>query len=285
MITSVCQRWQRGRASYRPRGEPIATERYEVAPIPTDRVAKAFVVAHHYSGSYPAARRRFGLYEGAALAGVAVFSQPCHPGVFRGLPGTAADSLELGRFVLLDEVPANGESWFLARCFELLRREGFTGVASFSDPVPRSTVAGDVVHPGHVGTIYQASNAVYVGRGRPATLLVLADGTTLNARSLAKLRNGERGRGHVEARLVAAGAAPRGDEPEAEWAERWVPRVTRRLRHPGNHKYLWALDRRRKALPAGQPYPKTTGGLFAKYLTRHAQEGHTVATLNKEQHT
>jgi hypothetical protein len=27
----------------------------------------------------------------------------------------------LGRIVLLDEVPGNGETWFVARCFELLR--------------------------------------------------------------------------------------------------------------------------------------------------------------------
>ncbi len=35
---------------------------------------------------------------------------------------------ELGRFVLLDSVPANGESFFLGQCFTLLRREGLAGV-------------------------------------------------------------------------------------------------------------------------------------------------------------
>jgi hypothetical protein len=33
--------------------------------------------------------------------------------------------------------------------------------------------------------------------------------------------------------------------------------VTRRLRHPGNLRYAWAIDRRiARALPASLPYPK-----------------------------
>ena len=35
-----------------------------------------------------------------------------------------AQAVELGRFVFLDQVGFNGESWLLARCFELLRRDG-----------------------------------------------------------------------------------------------------------------------------------------------------------------
>ena len=40
----------------------------DVAPIADDTTARRFVVEHHYSQSYPAARRRFGLYERGALA-------------------------------------------------------------------------------------------------------------------------------------------------------------------------------------------------------------------------
>jgi hypothetical protein len=54
-------------------------------------------------------------------------------------------------------VPGNGESWFIARCFERLRREGFVGVVAHSDPLRRTRADGTVVCPGHVGTIYQAS--------------------------------------------------------------------------------------------------------------------------------
>lgn len=55
------QRWRARRHLYRPAGEIISTHRYEVAEIPDDLTAKGFVLAHHYSASYPAARFRIGL--------------------------------------------------------------------------------------------------------------------------------------------------------------------------------------------------------------------------------
>src|SRR5690606_8376190 len=128
---------------------------YEVAEIAGDTEAKRFVLEHHYSGDYPAARFRFGLYERGELVGVAVFSEPMNAlAVTNWFPCTTHEVPELGRFVLLDRVPANGESWFFARCREILRRHGIAGVLSFSDPVPRTSEDGKVVFPGHVGTIY-----------------------------------------------------------------------------------------------------------------------------------
>ena len=106
--------------------------------LPDDATAKAFVREHHYSGSYPAARWRFGLFRRGVLQGVAVFSHPCNDRVLTSIfPGPATGSVELGRFVLLDEVPGNGETWFLGRCFARLRREGLAGVVAFSDPCRR----------------------------------------------------------------------------------------------------------------------------------------------------
>jgi hypothetical protein len=261
MHTALAQRWRDRRDFYRPAGEPIVTRHYDVAAIADDRAAKAFVLAHHYAASYPAARFRFGLYRrGGALCGVAVFSHPCSDrvltNVFAGVPAPAC--VELGRFVLLDAVPANGETWFLGRCFELLRRStAIVGVVSFADPQPRSTSAGDVVFPGHVGTIYQAHNARYLGRGTPRRLRLLPDGTVLSERAIAKLVARDRGWAYVARLLVAAGAA---EEPGGDlraWAGQWVPRLTRPLRHRGNHKYAWALAAAaRRALPAPLAYPK-----------------------------
>ncbi len=262
MLTAECQRWRARRDTYRPAGEPIDTSLYDVAPIDDDATAKRFVREHHYSGSYPAARRRFGLYRaraGRELAGVAVFSVPVRAAVIEScLPGDWRSSLELGRFVLLDDVPANGETWFLGQCFRELKREGWTGVVSFSDPMPRTRLDGSTVFAGHVGTIYQASNAVYVGQARRDTLRLLPDGAVLPSRSLAKIRKRDRGWRHVESRLVVYGAEPMGDSDPRRWLDRELARVNvRKVRHPGNHKYAWALDRRaRKYLPASQPYPK-----------------------------
>ncbi|HEU4405549.1 MAG TPA: hypothetical protein VFS43_09690 [Polyangiaceae bacterium] len=261
MIAPACQRWRGGRDSYRPAREVIDTRRYEVAPIATDREARAFVEAHHYSGSYPAARARFGLYRrGGELAGVAVVSHPMREGVLSCLPGRGLERAELGRFVLLDGVEANGETWFLARVFELLRRSGFVALVSHSDPCPRTSAAGAVVFGGHVGTIYQAHNAAYLGRATPRTQRVLPDGTVLSARALSKVRAGERGRRYAAELLERHGAWPLGAAgvvDPAQWLRLWVPWVTRPLRNPGPHRYAWGLTgAAKKHLPSSLPYPK-----------------------------
>lgn len=260
MIIDASQRWASGRASYRPAGEPIRTHEYEVAPIELDTPAKAFVCANHYSGSFPAARERFGLYRLGELVGVAVFSNPVQPKSLDVAPGDRKSCLDLGRFVLLDDVPANGESWMLARCFELLRDEGYTGVVSFSDPAERTNIRGDIVMPGHVGTIYQATNAVYLGRSKAETKRLLPDGTILPGRALTKIRHRRRGWRYASAKLERFGARPLRDwEDPREWVSTWVGVLTRPLRHPGNHKYVWSLNKRdRRHLPESLPYPKVS---------------------------
>lgn len=255
------QRWRGGRASYRVPTERIRTVEYDVASIDVDTPARAFVEEHHYAGTYPAARERFGLYRRGDLVGVAVASHPCNDrvltNVFPALSVLAA--VELGRFVLLDEVPGNGETWFLARCFELLRATGCRGVVSFSDPVPRTTLDGRVVFPGHVGTIYQAHNARWLGRSWPRRLRILPDGTVFSERAVQKVRAGHRGWRYATEQLVTFGADAMGadaDRPgRLAWLGRWLPALTRPLAHPGNHRYAWALDRR-VHLPASGAYPK-----------------------------
>ena len=256
MLTDLCQRWRDRRGTYRPAGEVIATGAYEVARLDDDRTPKAFIEQHHYSGTYPAARFRFGLYRAGALVGVAVFSHPMNDRALACLPGKPIESTELGRLVLLDDVPANGETWFLARCFDELRRAGLVGVISFSDPMARADDRGHVVFRGHIGTIYQAFNGVYLGRGTARTLNLLPNGTVMSHRTIQKIRNRERGWRYGVEQLVAAGAGECGEDSIAYLRE-WLPRITRKLRHPGNHKYVWALDKRvRRTLPKSLAYPK-----------------------------
>jgi hypothetical protein len=258
LITPVVQRWRERRDSYRPAGEPIRTSDYEVAMMRSDAEARAFVEAHHYSGSLPAARERIGLYRRGELVGVAVFSHPANDAVLKRLPCDRLEGVELGRFVLLDDVPANGESWALARCFELLRREGYRGVVSFSDPMPRTSAAGDVVFVGHYGGIYQSANAVYQGRATPRTLHLLPDGRVLSERAISKIRARERGWRYSAAILERFGAAPLVESDDSRaWLATWLPRLTRKQRHTGNLTYLFGLDRlTKKHLPRSLPYPK-----------------------------
>lgn len=254
-MTTVTQRWRERRDLYRPAGEVIVPSQYDVAAI-AEGPAKAFVIEHHYSGSFPAARFRFGLYQRGELAGVAVFSHPCRDEVLTSVfPGVVTAAVELGRFVLLDEVPGNGETWFLARCFEQLRGH-VRGVVSFSDPVPRTTFDGRPMMPGHVGTIYQAGNGVYLGRASARTLRLLPDGRVFSARAAQKIRSLDRGWRYSAAVLEAFGADPVDVGDSTGWLRRWLPQLTRTMRHPGNHRYAWGIAR--GVVPAGKraPYPK-----------------------------
>jgi hypothetical protein len=257
MIVTHCQRWRDRRGVYRVAGEPICTRHYEIATIAQDRVASAFVCTHHYSGSYVAARLRVGLYRAGALVGVAVFSQPASQAALdAALPLSSANRVELGRFVLLDDVAANGESWFLARAFRLARAAGFDALVSHADPEPRTSRDGRIVVRGHVGTIYQSTNATYLGRTPARTWRLFDDGTVFSARAWSKLRQRECGYRAIVEKLVARGAAPPSGGWSG-WARAAVRAVTRSFRHPGTHRYVWALDKSCRArLPAARPYPK-----------------------------
>lgn len=264
MTDTPCQRWRERRDSYRPAGEVIDPTRYGVEPI-DERAAKAFVEAHHYSGSYPAARVRLGLFLSRAfwapeLVGVCVFGVPAQARTLpRYAPG-AEDGVVLSRFVLLDEVPANAETWFLARAFRALRAShpAVGAVVSYSDPLRRTTADGAVILPGHVGTIYQAFNGRYLGRSGSETLHLSADGRVVSRRALSKIRNDERGAAYAYRQLLGLGAPPR--RPLEEGAAYVVRALAegpfRRVRHPGNHVYAWPLVRSCELAPTAGPYPK-----------------------------
>jgi hypothetical protein len=257
---AAVQRWTERRESYRPAGEPIDPKRYGVEII-EERAARPFVERHHYSASFPAARLSVGLFRaGEGLVGTAVFAVPTSNAIAQRRVGVdAAAAVVLGRFVLRDDVEANGETWFLARAFRALRRElqDVRAVVSYSDPFARSTAAGAVVMPGHVGTIYQAFNAAYLGRTRPERLILCADGRSLAARTLSKLRNDERGAAGAYRQLLQAGAPRRVlGESGPVYVERALAcGAFRALRHPGQHVYGWALDPAIALARAG-PYPK-----------------------------
>jgi hypothetical protein len=286
-----CQRWRHRRQAWQHQDGPgFDPGRFTVEPI-TKAAAQRFVLEHHYSAAWPAAKLCFGLIDHTPhlddypaphpsaltargrIVGVAVLSVPTHQAVLTNpFPGLRPnhESMDLGRFSLLDPVAANAESWFLARVFRAIRSLGVLGVVAFADPVPRLR-GGELIMPGHVGWAYQGSNGVYLGRTRPSRDIVLPDGTSLPGRAASKVTGGESGRGGVTARLTSYGAPPpRPGEPPAAWLTRAAAAIGAvTTRHPGKHKYAWQLGRSRDARLAlpGRDYPKapdltalTTGG-------------------------
>lgn len=138
---------------------------------------------------------------------------------------------------------------------------GVRGVISFSDPVPRRTSTGELVFPGHIGTIYQASNAEYLGRTTPRRVLLLPDGRALSERALSKVRGDEQGHACVERELVRFGArSRRPDERGAEWLRDALRTASvRSIGDGGNHRYAFRLGVRCRLVAVGLPaaaYPK-----------------------------
>ncbi|WP_326809625.1 hypothetical protein OG533_39440 (plasmid) [Streptomyces sp. NBC_01186] len=246
-----CQRWRYRRHSWLRRREGGFDQSSYQARMLDHDVARRFVAEHHYSRSWPAVRLAVGLYatdpragrEG--LVGVLALGVPMHPAVLTGpFPNLVPyrESLELSRLVLLDQVPANGESWFVAHAFRLAAQRGIRGIVAHSDPQPRvrQTPNGpEDLHPGHVGTTYQASSMDYLGRTRRRRLTVLPDATVLPDRAQSKIRADEAGHLGAERRLVAFGARPRRtDEDGARWLAEALEQVGATvLDHHGNHRY------------------------------------------------
>lgn len=283
MKTTTGQRWMNGRDSYRP-ADVIDPREYEVVPLDgngSDNLAKAFVGQHHYSGTFPAARERVALYHTptATLRGCAVFSHPAAEAVLADLPCDRLEGVELGRFVLTPDVPGNGETWFLKRCRKILRSRGYKVLLSHSDPVRRRKLDGTLVLPGHVGFIYQADNAVYAGRSKETLHVLKPNGTIFSPRSMTKIRKAESGFFRNIRELVDIGArTPTSLELETRdgrraWMWEAIEKTCRRLDHGGNHRYLWAIDKRLQGKvaamaatelevptfvgpPAPLPYPK-----------------------------
>ena len=245
-------------------------------------VAKPFVMSHHYSGSFPASRLSVGLYRRTGispsrLVGVATFSQPMNNAAIKRHAGLDdhLEGAELGRFVLLDEVAGNGETWFLKRALSALRQEkpDIQSVISYADPMARQTSCGRTVKPGHVGSIYAVMSASYRGRATARTETVTPDGRVFSDRDLSKIRLEETGRRYAEEELVRRGASPRAalEEPRA-----WITRLYetgffQRRRNSGNHAYCFEMTRRGRAAARNLPrlaYPS---------IDRNINEGDVTA--------
>jgi hypothetical protein len=257
-----CERWGPDRRpSWRHRHEGgFDKSRYHVDEIEEDPAA-TFVTTYHYSGAWVAARRRYGLFDGPQLVGVAVLSVPMHPAVLTNVfPDLqVVEAAELGRLVLFDAVPANAESWFLARVFRRAAKTGLRGIVSFADPVARRDATGRIVFPGHIGVTYLAHNAVPLGRSRARWETVLPDGRVLPDRTQAKVVAGHRGKDYAIEGLRRLGAPPpRPGESGRAWLDRALPQIgASRQRHGGKWRYAWVIGPETERRAARIALPRT----------------------------
>ena len=140
------------------------------------QIAKRVLVEHHYLHSMPGGTQIcLGALVGDRLLGVLTFGVgPTN--AHRLVDGaTPSDCVTLTRLWLSDELPKNSESRVVGIALRSLRAATtLKFVLTYADP-----------NAEHVGTIYQATNWIYIGRSQAMPLLDLGDGVGRHTRTVA----------------------------------------------------------------------------------------------------
>ena len=188
-----------------------------------------FARRYHYSGTGGNMSWRWGLWHGATLWGVVAYNLPTRDACESVFGSEHFDRVwHMGRLALAESSPRNSESRLIAGSIHAIQREypNVWGVLTYA--------ATDV---GHIGYVYQATNALYTGTGGDSTFYTDDEGVRRSTYL--------GGRGVSPARAVEMG---------------WT-------RHNGGpkHRYLYILGNKRERrerlallkLPI-LPYPKST---------------------------
>lgn len=192
--------------------------------------ARLFVEQHHYAKGVSRGSIKYGLYKDGNLVGVCAFGIPTSEATRATVFGNELrDSvMELHRLAILDDMPTNTGSWFIARALRELKKDRpiTNAVLSYSDPTE-----------GHLGVVYQACNALYLGVTQAAISFIDTNGRLRPRRS--------KKYGNISQEMAK----------EFGWT------LSRRL---GKHKYVFLLPNNRKhkkelmklLKPKVLPYPK-----------------------------
>lgn len=120
--------------------------------------AVEYIRENHYSGTCNPISNKWVLrHQGSdEIVGAIVFANPISEQVRRYVAGDGNERqvTELHRLYTDDRCGKNVESWFISRALKLLKEKKpkYRFVVSFADQ-----------RQGHVGTVYQATNAIYTG--------------------------------------------------------------------------------------------------------------------------
>ena len=189
--------------------------------------AKHAVMRWHYSRAMPASKLvRIGVWEDGRFRGAILYGVGANRHLARPFGLEITQACELVR-VALAPGRAHPTSRCLAISLRLLRRQspGLEIVVSYAD-----------TKEGHLGTIYQATNWLYLGASTQPYLRV--KGKIEHPRSLYD-RYGPRGQ-------------------SVPWLRRHVDPRAERVAMPAKLKYVWPFDPalRSELAAVAQPYPK-----------------------------
>ena len=193
------------------------------------------------AGSLPAARFRFWPLPRRPVTWVAVFSVPCQNEVLtKVFPGDPMASIELGAW-------CSSTRW--RSTVELVRLQVLANARSIGHPrrgVLLRPHAADLYRrargdAGHIGGIYQALGARFWGRAKPGSCGCSRTGPCSASGPCRRFVSARRA--GIRGPPARRGGTPAPTEVNSVWLRIALASATRPLRHPGNFRYLFAVDR------------------------------------------
>lgn len=156
---------------------------YEIRDVsPAD--ARAFIVAHHYSGGCSNTRvYAHGLFRRGEpeILGVAIWLPPTKVAAQSVNAAQWRRVLSLTRLAVHSDVPSNAASYLMSRSIRLIQQDGrFVSLVTYADEFM-----------GHTGAIYRASNWDYVGFMKGSDRWEDSDGRQVAKKSTVSRTNAE----------------------------------------------------------------------------------------------
>ena len=213
------------------------------------KAAKHAVVRWHYSRKMPSAKLvRIGVWESERFVGAIIYGVGANRHLARPFGLQSTQACELVRVAL-----AHGRHFPTSKCLaislRMLRQQspGLRLVVSYAD-----------LKEGHMGTIYQATNWIYLGGTTQAYLKVRGEIT--HPRSLYE-RYGRGGQ-------------------SLPWLQKHVDPHAQRIKMPAKFKYVYPFthDLKAKLQELAQPYPKRAESIDGDVPTVQVGEGGSSPT-------
>jgi hypothetical protein len=136
-----------------------------------------FASRWHYSRGGGSALWRYGLFDGFTLVGVVAYNLPVRRAcemVFG--PELVESVVHMGRLICADDAPHNSESRLIGASLKLLAQD---------KPEVRAVLTFAAQDQGHLGYVYQATNAMYTGTGGYSKTYANAEGVHVSTNTKA----------------------------------------------------------------------------------------------------
>ena len=178
----------------------------------------------HYSKSVPSVQYGYNVYQDGEWCGVILFSNGANNHI------ACPFNLVQGEVIELVRVALNGKQQYTSECVSAALRR-----LHKDEPHIKVIVSYSDLDEGHIGTIYQACNFLYVGQGAPTHSFII-NGKKTHFKTIRSKY------GFVNLQWIRDNADPNAED----------------FKPAGKHKYVYFFDKRlrKKWLKQALPYPK-----------------------------